>query len=253
MTRRVLFGIKRSWFSRYKYRSAAKVVCISQSIRSQLIKWGVSAGQLIDVPDAIPWPPNAPDVLALRTRLALPDHRRIVGCIGALTAEKDHATLLRAAHECRSKTLPVHFVVVGDGPLKGDLLRLRNQLGLDDTVQFTGFIAEAETLLSAFDVFVLCSRSEGLGSIILDAFASGVPVVATAVGGVPELVSDGTTGLLVPAGDSARLATSIELLLNDRGMANRLAASARELVEREFTVQRMAQRYLAIYEEATGL
>lgn len=249
-TRRVMFEPKRTWFTRYKYRAVAKIVCISQSIKTQLVRWGVSVGQLTVVPDAVPEVHKVLEVLALRTRLAVPSDRRIVGCIGALTAEKDHATLLRAARELRSKASPVHFVVIGDGPLKGDLLRLRHELGLDETVQFTGFIPEAQALLGAFDAFVLCSRSEGLGSIILDAFAAGVPVIATSVGGISELVADGVTGLLVPAGDSLMLAASIERLLSDHALRDRIIAAARAMVQQEFTVQRMAERYVGIYEEA---
>ena len=144
----------------------------------------------------------------------------------------------------------MRVVIIGDGALKADLLRLRADLGLNDTVQFAGFIPEAQTLIGAFDVFVLCSRSEGLGSILLDAFAAGVPVVATAVGGIPELVNDGVTGLLAPPGEPVALAATIDRLLHDAALQQDLTAAARELVEREFTVARMAQRYRVVYEQA---
>jgi L-malate glycosyltransferase len=250
VTRRVMFEPKNSWFTRYKYRTAAKIVCISRSIATQMQEWGVPAHQLTVIPDAIPLPAAPPRVQELRSALSAPDHRRIVGCIGALTAEKDHATFLRAAREVAARNPDVHFVVIGEGDLKDELLRLRADLGLEGKVQFAGFIPHAEEYIGAFDVFVLCSRSEGLGSILLDAFASNVPVVATAVGGVPELVSDDATGLLVPAGEPSLLAAAIERLLSDRALSARLAATARARVECEYTVQRMAERYLAVYEEA---
>ena len=245
-----MFEPKQSWFTRHKYLSVAKVACISGSIESQLARWGVPSDQLACVPDAIPLPAVAPDRRALRARLGLPDDRPVVGCIGALTAEKDHATLLHAARELQSRNGRVRVVIVGDGPLQADLLRLRDELGLQQVVQFAGFIPEAETLLGAFDAFVLCSRSEGLGSILLDAFAAKVAVVATKVGGIPELVSDGVTGLLVPAGDSSMLAASIARLFVDDALRHRLTTTARDLVEREFTVERMADRYVAIYQQA---
>ena len=248
-TRRVMFEPKQSWFTRHKYLSVAKIACISQSIASQLARWGVPPAQLACVPDAVPLPENRPDRRVLRDRLQLPDDRPIVGCIGALTAEKDHITLLHAARQLQAKNGRVRVVIIGDGPLEADLLQLRDELGLDQAVQFTGFIPEAETLLGAFDAFVLCSRAEGLGSIILDAFAAGVPVVATAVGGIPELVSDEATGLLIQVGDAAGLASALERLLSDSALRSRLTSAARALVEREFTVQRMAQRYVTLYEQ----
>ena len=250
VTRRVMFEPKKSWLTRYKYGKAAKVVCISHSILTQLQAWGVSAEQLTVIADAVPLPCTGPKVQELRSALSIPSHRRVVGCIGALTAEKDHATFLRAAQEVVAKNRDVHFVIIGDGDLKNELFGLRGELGLDQAVQFTGFIPQAEKYIGAFDVFVLCSRSEGLGSTLLDAFGSNVPVVATAVGGIPELVSDGETGLLVPAGEPSLLAGAIERLLADAGVRERLAASARGLVEREYTLQRMAERYRAVYKAA---
>lgn len=242
-----------SWFSRYKYQIAKEIVCISSSIYRQLESWGVPAEKLTRIPDAIPAPSQAPEVQELRALLCIPGKRRVVGCIGALTAEKDHATLLRAARQLAAKTADVHFVVIGDGNLKAELLSLRSELGLDQTVHFSGFIPEAEKFMCAFDVFVLCSKSEGLGSIILDAFASGVPVVATAVGGIPELVSNDNTGLLVPAGDPAKLASAIEQLLSNPARAKRLTESGRALVEQGFTVKKMAERYISVYEKACVL
>lgn len=250
VTRRVMFEPKRSWFTRRKYHSAAHIVCISRSIEAQLARWGVPAARLTCVPDAIPLPETRPDRRALRQRLQLPDDLPIVGCIGALTEEKDHATLLRAARQLKHSSHRARVVIIGDGPLKPDLHRLRDELGLADVVHFAGFIPEAQTLIGAFDAFVLCSRAEGLGSIVLDAFGAGVPVVATAVGGIPELVDHGATGLLVPAGEPARLAAALGQLLDDTALRERLAATARQRVEREFTVARMAECYRAVYEQA---
>lgn len=252
-TRRVMFELKHSWFTRHKYLSVAKVVCVSRSIEAQLARWGVPAGRLACVPDAVPLPGALPDRLALRARLQLPGDVPIVGCIGALTEEKDHATLLRAAQALRASHRHVRVVIIGDGPLKLDLHRLRGELDLANMVQFAGFVPEAQTLIGAFDAFVLCSRAEGLGSIVLDAFAAGVPVAATAVGGIPELVSDGVTGLLAPPGDPIRLAAALAHLIDDEALRRRLTAAAQQLVEREFTLASMAARYRAIYAQALNV
>ncbi len=249
-TRRVMFEPKSSWFTRHKYASVAKVVCISRSIESQLVRWGVPAGQLACVPDAVPLPESPPDRRSLRARLQLPDDATAVGCIGALTAEKDHATLLHAARVLHTSHPHARVIIVGDGPLLQNLQRLRDQLGLRDVVQFAGFIPEAQTLIGAFDIFVLCSRAEGLGSTVLDAFAAGVAVAATAVGGIPELVNDGVTGLLVPPGEPERLAAAIAHLLDDAALRQHLTAAARQLVQQEVTLARMAERYRRVYEQA---
>lgn len=251
VTRRVIFVPKQSRFNRYKYHHAARVVCISHAIAGLLGEWGVPAAQLTVIHDAIPMSRSSEpqrSVEELRAKLEIPTDRRVVGCIGALTAEKDHATFLRAAHEIAAKRKEVVFVVIGEGKLKSDLLRLRHELGLDEVVCFTGFLPEADRYLDAFDVFVLSSRAEGLGSSLLDAFAAGIPVVATSVGGIPELVRHEETGLLVPVGDAPTLARAIERLLDDRALADKVTMAARRKVEQDFSVERMANSYQALYE-----
>jgi L-malate glycosyltransferase len=245
-TRRVMFEPKRSWFTRHKYLSVAKVVCISRSIEAQLERWGVPAALLA----CVPLPGTLPDRRALRAQLQLPDDAAIVGCIGALTEEKDHTTLLHAAQVLHTRHRHARVIIIGDGPLLQDLQRLRDQLGLHDVVHFAGFIPEAQTLIGAFDAFVLCSRAEGLGSTLLDAFAAGVVVAATAVGGIPELVQNGVTGLLAPPGEPVRLAAALAQLLDDAALHRRLTTAARQLVEREFTLARMAERYRRLYGQA---
>jgi glycosyltransferase involved in cell wall biosynthesis len=140
-------------------------------------------------------------------------------------------------------------VVIGEGNLHGDLLQLRRELGLEQRVKFLGYLPEAERFLPAFDVFAMSSCMEGLGSIILDAFAAGVPVAATTAGGIPELVRNGETGLLTPVGDASALAASIVRLLDDRVEADQLSQRAKKFVAEEFSVDRMADRYVEVYEK----
>lgn len=251
-TRRVAFAPKRSWLGRRKYAGAAKVVCVSAAIADQLRRWGVRSEQLAVIADGVPLPDGADSserAARLRARLGISADRKVVGTIGALVPEKDQATFLRAAAQVVKARSDVTFVVVGDGAMRDELLAQRDALGLQRNVSFTGFIAHADGVLGAFDVFVLSSRSEGLGSSILDAFAADVPVIATAVGGIPELVEHGETGLLVTAGDASAMAASILGLLEDRAWARRLAAAARLRVEREYSIGRMTERYLSLYRE----
>jgi glycosyltransferase involved in cell wall biosynthesis len=116
-------------------------------------------------------------------------------------------------------------------------------------VSLEGYQADPYSYYPVFDVFVLTSNEEGLGSAILDAFFYGVPVVATAAGGIPEMVKPNETGLLCPIADDSAVANAILALLNDATLAKRLTLSARTMLESEFTVRKMAERYAAVYRE----
>jgi L-malate glycosyltransferase len=253
ITRRVDFPPKRNWFSLHKYRSAAKIVCISQFIERQLVEIGVPTKKLAVIRSTVPIPvpsgQRAQRAAEFRERLGIAPQTKLVGNIGALVGHKDHATLLRAAKDVLSRRKDVAFVIVGDGELKDHLHRLRQELGLTASVHFAGFIPQAEELLGSFDVFAMSSCMEGLGSIVMDAFAARVPVAATAGGGLPELVRDNETGLLAPVADDAGLARHITRLLDDAALRERLCANARSWVASECSVNTMAARYTEVYRE----
>jgi glycosyltransferase involved in cell wall biosynthesis len=252
-TRRVDFEPPHTWFNHYKYRRADRVVGVCEFITNQLAAWGVAGEKLSTISSTIPAPrDDGPGRDDLRRQLDLPLDRPIIGNIAALVGHKDQATLLRAARAVADRRADVLFVVIGEGDLRAALLRQQKELGLDATVRFLGFVPEAQRFMRAFDVFVMSSCMEGRGGIVLDAFATRVPVASTAGGGLPELVRDGETGLLVPVGDDAALANAIVRLLDDRDLTGRVTATARAWLEREFTVERMAERYLALYRELLG-
>jgi glycosyltransferase involved in cell wall biosynthesis len=253
VTRRVDFLPGRGWFNRYKFRTAARVVCISRFIADQLADWGVPREQLVIIPSAVPLPDPAfltpAHRQAVRARFGIPAQTRLIGNIAALVGHKDHATLLRAAKVLTERRTDVRFLILGDGELRESLLALRRELGLEEKVLMPGFVPQAEELLPAFDAFAMSSCMEGLGSIVLDAFAAGVPVAATAGGGLPELVLPDENGLLVPVGDAAALANAINRLLEDHALATELGVKARQRVESEFSVARMVDQYQAVYKE----
>ncbi len=251
VTRRVDFPPRSSPFNRFKYRAASQIVCISQFIATQLENWGIPSQKLRVIRSAVSLPSRnaAPAVSKLRDELEVRADQRIVGNIAALVGHKDHATFLRAAREIVSRSNDVTFVVIGEGNLREDLLQLRHELGLEQKVKFLGYLPEAERFLPAFDVFAMSSCMEGLGSIILDAFAAGIPVAATAAGGIPELVQDGQTGLLTPVGDASALATSIMRLLDNDAEADQLVRGAKKFVSDEFSIDHLADRYIEVYKE----
>jgi glycosyltransferase involved in cell wall biosynthesis len=252
LTRRVDFLPGNNFYNRFKFRRAARVVCISRFIAGQLENWGVPRERLEVIWSSVP-PPD-PALLTeehrrdVRRRLGVAEEATVVGNIAAMVGHKDHATLLRAARRVIERRPEVRFVVIGDGKLRRPLEQLRRELGMESHVLFAGFLPRAERFLPGFDVFALSSRMEGLGSIVLDAFAAGVPVAATAGGAIPELVRNETTGLLAPVGDETALAGAILRLLEDRELAGRVIEGGRTIAREEATVERMVEAYLKIYE-----
>lgn len=250
VTRRVDFLPKKTWFNRFKYTRAARVVCISEFIARQLADWGVPTPKIAVIRSAAPGTSKslAPaDPAALRAELRISPGRKLVGNIAALVGHKDHATFLKCAREVRLRRSDVDFVIIGDGELKAELLKLRAELGLKEAVHFAGFKSKAERFLPAFDVFVMSSCMEGLGSIVLDAFVAGVPVAATAGGGLPELVRSNETGLLAPVGDYGALADAAIRLLDEEALRKRMTEAARIWVNSECSVENMARQYQALY------
>lgn len=254
-TRRVDVAPANSWFNRRKYHGIARLACISRVIADQMRAFGVPERLLALIPSAVPAPTIA-DRAAIQAqlcaRLGIAPTTRLVGNIAALVGHKDHATLLRAARWVIAEQPGTAIVIIGEGALRKDLLRLRRELGLEHSVHFTGYLPQAEQFLPAFDVFAMSSASEGLGSIVLDAFAAGVPVATTAGGGLGELVEDGATGLLAPVGDDETLAQAILRLLEDKALASKVISAARARVAGEFSVAGMADRYVEIYQAVLG-
>jgi sugar transferase (PEP-CTERM/EpsH1 system associated) len=185
---------------------------------------------------------------AARASFSFDPGRIVLGTVGRLVSVKDHATLLRAWALLRSRGHAFTGLIAGRGPLHDQLVSLAASLGLDD-VRFLGVRPDIEQVLAAMDVFVLSSRSEGLSNTIQEAMATGLPVVATRVGGAHELVVPGETGLLVPAEAPEAMADAIELLITDAAERSRMAEAGRRRAEQEFALSRMVREYVQTYIE----
>ena len=188
--------------------------------------------------------PNAVDAAAAPQSRHAGEPPRIVA-IGRLAAPKDALTLVRALAAVGPR--PYSALVVGDGPDRPAVEAEIRSLGLERAVRLAGERRDVPGLLADADVFVLSSRSEGAPLSVLEAMAAGLPVVASAVGGVPELVADGATGLLVPPGDPGALAAALDRLLADPALRRRLGAAARERVRTRFDLAGMREAHLALY------
>ena len=184
-----------------------------------------------------------------RARLGISADATIVGTVGRLVPVKHQHNLLAAMARLKAIGLHAQTVLAGDGPLRDDLERTAHELGLDGEVRFLGETGDVATVLAAFDVFVLPSRSEGMSNTILEAMACGLPVVATRVGGNDELVDDGVTGKLVPAESAEALADALGGLIRNPDSRHAMGAAGRAKVEREFSLEAMIRGYERLYED----
>jgi sugar transferase (PEP-CTERM/EpsH1 system associated) len=183
---------------------------------------------------------------AARRALGVAPGPTLVGTVGRLDPVKDHVGLIRAFADGLSGKHAV-LAIVGDGPTRGQLESLVRELSLGDRVRLVGEHEDVPLLLRGLDVFVLPSIGEGISNAILEAMASGLPVVATRVGGNPELVDDGVTGRLIPARSTDALVEAIRAYVDDPARARRHGAAARERALREFSLDGMLARYTDLY------
>jgi glycosyltransferase involved in cell wall biosynthesis len=172
----------------------------------------------------------------------------VVGVVASFRLVKDHDLLLGAVERCRRALPAVCFVLVGEGAERARIERRVCELGLRSVVRFLGLRPDGPELASAFDLAVLCSREEGLPNALLEAMAAGTPVVATAVGGVCDLVEDGVTGFLVSKRAPSALAAAILRALDGEESGSAVAQRARERAARDYAPERLRSEVLALYQ-----
>ena len=242
VTRRVIFHLRRGGF----WRRADRVVAISEAVRRVLVADGISDERISVVPSGVDLEGlRSTGPRGIRATLGLPADTPIAVSVGALTREKDHATLLRAAAAARTWAPSLRWLVVGDGPERSALARLLEESGLQDRVYLLGYDPEPPAIIREATLLVHSASEEGLGTTVLDAMALGVPVVATAAGGIPELVADGA-GVLVPVGDAAALAQATVRVITDPALRSSCVARATTVVAR-YSDARMAEGMRSVY------
>lgn len=170
--------------------------------------------------------------------------------VGRLAEIKNHALMLRAFRRALDAGARARLRIAGDGPERGAIDARRRELGLEQAVDLLGFRDDIPELLRGADVFLLTSRYEGISVALLESMRAGLPVIATRVGGIPETVRDGETGLLFGAEDESGIAGAIEGLARDRARREALGRRAREVLREEFSLERMTGRYLDFYARA---
>lgn len=235
------------WVSR-----RATMVAVSENLKQFIVeKAGASPDRvkvLYNGVDVLPHCGRA-DVDVCRKELSLPENDQIVGVVGNLYPVKGHQYLIDGIPAVLTKCPNTSFVFAGRGQLETELKEQVHRLGLDSRVYFLGLRQDIPRILAMLDVFVLPSLSEGLSMAILEAMIAGKPVVATRVGGNPELVLDGETGFLVPPRDGKALASSLVTLLTNRQQADLFGEKGKRRAEGQFSLKTMVRAYQSLYDE----
>ncbi|MFH1689835.1 MAG: glycosyltransferase [Candidatus Eisenbacteria bacterium] len=239
--------------SRVKYRARAvtKIVAVSRAVADVLVDYGVRPDRLTVIHDGID-----PDLFGAEGRdsgvleeLGLSAGALVVCKVAnAYGASKGHDTFLAAARRISSEMPDARFLLVGKGTDSEKMRDAVGRHGLEALVTLAGYRPDVPDILAAADVLVNCPTTrEGLSVVVLESMATGLPVVATDVGGIPEIVRDGETGLLVPPGDPVALARAVCTMLTDASLAARLSEAGTRLVREEFSVDRMVESTEDLY------
>jgi glycosyltransferase involved in cell wall biosynthesis len=226
----------------------ARVCVVSADLRRHLAAEGFRGGDIAVVPNGIELAEAGGPEMRERARatLDLPGDAFVIGTVGRLDPVKDLPTLVAAFRRFATDRPGSRLVIVGDGPERGTLQALAGGI---PAIRLAGHRRDARQLMSAFDVYVSSSTFEGMSLTILEAMAAGLPVIATSVGGTPEIVADGTTGVLVAPGDPAAMAQALARISADPRRAAAMGRAGRDRVAERFTLERMVNEYARAYSE----
>lgn len=232
------------------YRLADRVITSGDAIRDIVRAAGVKAERIVSIPAGVDTTRFHPGVSGGAVRKELGLTGPVAGLVAMLRGSKGHRFFLEAAREVLQALPETRFLIVGDGIGYEDVKRRVREMGLEQAVIMTGFRTDIPEVMAALDVLVLPSiKSEGTSQAILQALAMGTPVVATATGGIPEVIRDGETGRLVPPADPHDLAQAILSLLRDSAWARQLAQAGQALVRERYTIENMMAQTTRVYAE----
>jgi glycosyltransferase involved in cell wall biosynthesis len=235
------------------YRLADRVLTSGDAIRDIVRAAGVKAERIVSIPAGVDTSRFHPGVSGGAVRKEQGLTGPVAGLVAMLRGSKGHRFFLEAAREVLQALPETRFLIVGDGIGYEDVKRRVREMGLEQAVIMTGFRTDVPEVMAALDVLVLPStKSEGFPQAVAQALAVGTPVVATATGGIPELIRDGKTGRLVPPADPHALAEAILSMLRDPDGARRLARAGQALVRERYTIENMMAQTTRVYRELLG-
>jgi len=254
VSRRVDFHLRHNSFSRWKHRQVDCFIAASEAIRKMLVADGVLEERTVTVHEGIDVEHvRAVPAVDVHHAFFLPHGAPVVGNIAALVPHKGQRHLIEAAHLVVQKMPDVRFVILGEGELREALERLIKEYHLEKHVLMPGFRTDVLGCLKRFDLFVMSSVTEGLGTSLLDAMACSRPIVATMAGGIPEVVENGVTGLLVAPRDHTAMADAILSLLGDERRRRTMGDAGFARVNETFTVEQMIAGTAAVYARVAGI
>lgn len=241
-------------FERWVLPRLDGIICVSEGQKRRLWDLGIRNPKMWVVHNAVEVDESGvEDQERLKAealaRLGIPDHMKVMVAAGRLSREKGHRSLVEALALLGDARPEWLLLICGEGPCREDLEKQARRLGVLERCWFLGFRQDIKEIFQAMDLLVLPSLTEGLPNVILEAFACGKPVVATNVGGVPEVVDEGVSGLLVPPGRADLLARAIEILLHDPDRRKKMGLAGCERVRRDFTFEAQAKKLQAIYHQ----
>lgn len=249
--KRWLFERLENWTGRF----VDHYILVSHAMEREFLAKGVAGERISVIHNAIDLPaerPRRPAYSPLREELHLPQGTVLVGTVARLHPVKGHLYLLQAITELVKECPDVHYVWIGGGEMRGELEEEVHRLGMQDWVHFLGVRQDVPQLLPQLDLFVLPSVSEGLSVAILEAMAAGVPVITTAVGGSPEIITDQIDGLLVPPRAPWALEQAIRNALEHPERMRKMGLAGQEKVYREFSTERLLHQTAAVYWQVAG-
>lgn len=253
VSRRVDFPVARSRMSAFKYNhpSVSRYLCVSDAIADILKKSLKDPDRIFTVHSAIE-PTRFEGVEKGKLRAEFPQFakQKWIGNVAALTGHKDLFTFMDTAKILLTEREDLHFFLAGTGELEAELKAYQQKLGLEKQLTFLGFREDVPEVLADLDCFLFSSEMEGLGTSVLDAFASGTPVVATNAGGIPEMVKDQKSGILCKVKDAIGLAQGVLQVLEDSALASQLTKGALEILQ-DFIPSKMAAKTLKHYQEVS--
>lgn len=251
---RVMPLARRRWLERRLSEFTRAVIAVSADVARSLVHdIGVARRRVGLIANGVNLSRFRPDPSRrreVRERLGIPPDAFVFGILARLVPVKSHATLIEAFRLLRERCPEVHLLIAGDGPCRMPLEAQVAQANLESRVHFLGEVHDGERVLNALDTYVLSSVDEGMNLTLLEAMATALPVIATAVGGNPEVVADGVTGCLVPALQPATMAEAMERLVRDPSMRRDMGERGRERVESSFSQKRTIEAYMTLYDGA---
>ena len=250
VSRRVGYPIGKGPLAQARYRAAARIVAISKWAAERVIRSGIPAEKVTIVYEGVELPalPDVKQRKEARARFGIAGDEPLLGCIGVLSPDKGQEWLIRAMPAILGEFPKAKLILAGDGPCRGRLESLTQELKLNNVVIFAGFVKEVENVYAALDVFLLPSMFEALSNALMSAMAYGVPSIAFNCGGPAEIIEDEKSGLLVPEKDPQAIASAVKRILSEPELAARFRQAGPARNEGDFSADKMVEAMLRVYE-----